>query len=230
MFEIPVEKKLSDKIIIRRTKRKKTISISIKKGQIIVLSPKLISQVYLDNLLEKKKPWIIKKLEEENFKLNIKKKFVNDEIFLKFGQKKKLVYKKSFLNKIIEKNNIIEVHCLSEKDIKRKLESWYKEILSNYIKKKIVVFKELMDVDYKEFSIRLYKNRLGSCTNKGSLSFNWKIAMMPYDIVNYIIIHELSHLKHFNHSKEFWKHVEIFCPEYKAKEKWLKENKSITIW
>ena len=60
-----------------------------------------------------------------------------------------------------------------------------------------------MNVDYSGFSIKLYKNRLEACTHSGKLSFNWKIVMMPHDIINYIIIHELSHLKHFNHSKEF---------------------------
>ncbi len=54
--------------------------------------------------------------------------------------------------------------------------------------------------------------------------------MMPHDIINYIIIHELSHLKHFNHSKEFWNYVEKFCPTYKEKENWNKKNKNLIIW
>ena len=140
------------------------------------------------------------------------------------------MYEKSSLNKVVDTKNIIRVYCLAEEDIKIKLENWYKETLNSYVKKKLEVFKKLMDVDYEGFSIKLYKNRLGACTHSGKLSFNWKIAMMPIDIINYIIIHELSHLKHFNHSKEFWKYVEKFCPNYKEKENWLKENKNLVIW
>ena len=220
-----------DKLIIKRTNRKKTISITVKEGAIIVMAPKLVSINYLNNLLEKKKKWISKKLDEDSLKRNIKKRsFSTGESLFKFGKKKKLLYKKSSLNKVVETKNIIKVYCLAEKDIKKKLEIWYKETLNSYINKKLEVFKKLMNVDYEGFSVKLYKNRLGACTNTGKLIFNWKIAMMPCDIINYIIIHELSHLKHFNHSKKFWKYVEKFCPNYKEKENWLKENKNLIIW
>ena len=88
-------------------------------------------------------------------------------------------------------------------------------MLSLYINKKIDELKILMNLEYKKFSIKTYKTRLGSCTYEGSLSFNWKIAMMPFNIINYIKIHELSHLKHFNHSKSFWSYVETYCPDYR---------------
>ena len=221
----------SDKVIIKRTKRKKTISISIKEGNVIVLSPRLISKRYLKSILEKKKKGIIQKLEEESFNSNIKKRiFLDGEIFFKFGKEKMLVYKKSSLNRVIETNNLIKVYCFSEKDIKKQLESWYKEDLNFYLKKKLEVLKTLMKVDYKEFSIKLYKSRLGSCSYAGNLAFNWKIAMMPYDIINYIIVHELSHLKYFDHSKSFWNYVEKFCPDYKEKKIWIKKNKNLILW
>ena len=85
-----------DRIIIKRTQRKKTISISIKEGNVIVLSPKLISQCYLNDLLEKKKNWIEKKLKQEKGKRAIQKRlFLDGEKFLKFGKEKTLIYKKS---------------------------------------------------------------------------------------------------------------------------------------
>ena len=73
------------------------------------------------------------------------------------------MYEKSSLNKVVLTKNIIRVYCLAEEDIKI-LENWYKETLNSYVKKKLEVFKKLMDVDYEGFSIKLYKNRLGACT------------------------------------------------------------------
>ena len=114
-----------DKVIIKRTNRKKTISISVTGGNIIVISPKLVSKSYLNNLLEKKQKWINKKLEEDILKSNIKKRnFSTGEFFFKFGKKKTLVYEKSSLNKVVETKNIIKVYCLAERDIKKKLEIW----------------------------------------------------------------------------------------------------------
>ena len=80
-----------DKVIIKRTNRKKTISISVKEGNIIVISPKFVSKSYLNNLLKKKKKWISKKLEEDILKGNIKKRnFCDGEFFFKFGKKKNI--------------------------------------------------------------------------------------------------------------------------------------------
>ena len=88
------------------------------------------------NYQQKKKNWIIKKLEEDNLKQNIKKRnFSDGEIIFKFGKKKILSYKKSSLNEIIETKNIIRVYCPAEKEIKGRLEYWYKETLNCYIKK-----------------------------------------------------------------------------------------------
>ena len=106
-----------DRIIIKRTQRKKTISISIKEGNVIVLSPKLINQSYLYNLLEKKN-WIERKLKEEKGKRAIQKRlFLEGEKFLKFGKEKTLIYKKSALTKVEETNNSIIVYCLQQKKI-----------------------------------------------------------------------------------------------------------------
>ena len=106
-----------DRIIIKRTQRKKTISISIKEGNVIVLSPKHISQSYLKRFIRKKK----KKLDRKKVKGRKRKKgyskrlFLEGEKFLKFGKEKTLIYKKSALTKVEETNNSIIVYCLQQK-------------------------------------------------------------------------------------------------------------------
>ena len=137
-----------DRIIIKRTQRK-TISISIKEGNVIVLSPKLISQSYLNDLLEKKN-WIERKLKEEKGKRAIKRLFLEGEKFLKFGKEKTLIYKKSALTKVEETNNSIIVYCLQQKDIKKLIEAWYKDALNIYLREKLD-FLKLMNLDYNKF-------------------------------------------------------------------------------
>ena len=87
-----------------------------------------------------------------------------------------------------------------------------------------------MDVNYKGFSIKFYKSRLGACTHTGYLKFNWKIVMFPKEIIDYVIVHELCHLRHFDHSKKFWKLVEIHCSDYKDKIAWIKINFNMLHW
>lgn len=68
-------------------------------------------------------------------------------------------------------------------------------------------------------AIRNCRSRWGSCSSKGNLNFHWKLGIIPQHLSDYVIVHELCHLKEFNHGKQFWKLVEVVCPlysEYKA--------------
>ena len=73
-------------------------------------------------------------------------------------------------------------------------------------------------------SIRAQKTRWGSCSSKGTLSFNWKLLLAPQEVIDYVVIHELCHLCEMNHSDRFWALVESIQPDYKLHRKWLKDN------
>lgn len=80
----------------------------------------------------------------------------------------------------------------------------------------------LMGADYNRVSIKALKSRWGSCSAKRNLNFNCLLALCPSEVVDYVIIHELCHLKELNHSKNFWAEVSKYCPDYKAQKLWLK--------
>ncbi len=79
--------------------------------------------------------------------------------------------------------------------------------------------------------VKSQKTRWASCSNRGNLNFNWKLAMAPPEVIEYVVIHELCHRLEMNHSKKFWKHVEDMCPDYNKHKSWLKDNHfRLTIW
>jgi hypothetical protein len=80
-----------------------------------------------------------------------------------------------------------------------------------------------MQLKYKQIRIKDISSRWGSCSGAGNLNFNWKLALAPKEVSDYVIVHELSHLRYLNHSSDFWNEVEKFFPEYKKSKKWLKE-------
>ena len=90
--------------------------------------------------------------------------------------------------------------------------------------KKIEAFNKIYQFKYNRVSIRNQKTRWGSCSKSGNLNFNYKIALLPEKLVDYIIVHELCHLKEFNHSEKFWALVSITIPDYTIVRTELKQS------
>ena len=81
-----------------------------------------------------------------------------------------------------------------------------------------------MQVQYRRLSVRDQRTRWGSCSVNGGLNFSWRLVMAPLPVLDYVVIHELMHLREMNHSQRFWDGVATFCPEYRQHRAWLKEH------
>lgn len=81
-----------------------------------------------------------------------------------------------------------------------------------------------MEVAYARIRIGNQKSLWGSRSSNGTISYNWRLILMPEEIRDYVVVHELSHAKYMNHSVQFWKTVEEILPDYKTRRKWLKEH------
>ena len=97
------------------------------------------------------------------------------------------------------------------------------------IEEKVRHFADKIGVEYGKITIRNQRTRYGSCSAKGNLNFNCLIMLMPNEIIDYVIVHELCHIKEMNHSRRFWNEVESVLPDYKERRKWLKQNGNILI-
>lgn len=111
-----------------------------------------------------------------------------------------------------------------KKELRRLFINWYKNKGAQVAKKEVDPIAKKLGVTYKEINLKEVKTLWGSCTPKKRLNFNWKIALAPFPVFRYIIIHETCHLKIPGHNKKFWRLVESFDPSYKKHRKWLKEN------
>ena len=97
------------------------------------------------------------------------------------------------------------------------------EILS-YVMDKVAVFSALIRVSYASIRVKKTRSRWGSCSQKGDLSFQWKLIFAPLEILDYVIVHEVCHLKHFDHSPAFWTQVRALDPDFKEHRRWLKTH------
>lgn len=107
---------------------------------------------------------------------------------------------------------------------KESLEKWYRKEAAAIISRKASYYAEALKVDFQKIHIKDQRSRWGSCSSKKNLNFNWRLVMAPEPVLDYVVIHELCHLEHMDHSAAFWGLVGSICPEYKQHRRWLKEH------
>jgi predicted metal-dependent hydrolase len=137
------------------------------------------------------------------------------------GKVPKVFLRDSYFEVCINRNSTIED---SRTAIEQALVSWLLRKAEEVIDERLKYYRDIVGVSYNRFCIKAQKTRWGSCSSKGNLNFNWRLIMAPQWVLDYVIVHELSHLRHMNHSKEFWNTVANYMPEYKKAVAWLKEN------
>ncbi|MFI3171159.1 MAG: M48 family metallopeptidase [Eubacteriales bacterium] len=104
------------------------------------------------------------------------------------------------------------------------LEKMYRRMAAAIIRMECDYHSTRMGVQYNKITIRDQKSRWGSCSSQGNLNFSWRLILMHPMVGRYVVVHELAHLKHMNHSKAFWDEVERAMPNYKKRKEWLKQN------
>ena len=109
------------------------------------------------------------------------------------------------------------------------LEKKYRAAAKRYIYERVEYYIEQTGGHYSMIRIGDQKTRWGSCSSNGTLSFSWRLMLAPPRVLDYVVIHELCHLTHMNHSREFWDKVASHDPDYREHRKWLKENGSSLV-
>ena len=142
---------------------------------------------------------------------------------------------KKEINRILEeKRSWIEEHLqevVKHQEQQRAVPEFSKEEINElankalkYIPERVKYFAPIVGVNYSRITIRNQKTRWGSCSTKGGLNFNCLLMLMPPEVIDYVVVHELCHRKEMNHSPAFWAEVEKVLPDYKVAKKWLKDN------
>ena len=111
-----------------------------------------------------------------------------------------------------------------KKSVEEQFKKWFVRMARETVDERLEFYSKKIGITFNRFTIKDQKTRWGSCSKKGNLNFNWKLIMAPQWVSDYVIIHELCHLRYLNHSKEYWNMVELYMPEYKKAQQWLKKN------
>ncbi len=188
---------------IKTDKKLKNLYITISPEHgVVVKNPNFCIQK-VQEIVDLKAKWIYTKLLESKQKLSIKKIYKNEGKILYLGKK-------------------VALHVEA-------LEKFYKDKTKEIVLNEIEQISKEMDLKPNKISFRKTKRRWGSCNHKNEISFTISLAQLPLECIQYIIVHELSHIKHKNHKREFYKTIETYLPNFKKLESMLKNySPSIT--
>ena len=215
--------------IIRSSKRK-TAAIKIQKGKVFVIVPENLPMAAIESLVAKKTRWINEKLAIQNEIIAIKpKEFISGESFSYLGKNHPLKIESGLypVIKLYQDELVVSVRDKAADNaptIKQLLIRWYKQQAESELRDKTEKYSRIIGVNPSSVTIKSFKSRWGSCSITGGIQYNWKIIIAPDWIVNYVVIHELCHILHHNHSPAFWKAVERYCHDYRDCSTWLKMN------
>ncbi len=205
---------------------RKTLSIIVERDRsVIVRAPKNTSNKAIEKEIEKRKRLIQKKI-EHNQKYTYEKQtkeFVPGESLLYLGNYYKLDVLDDSIDGVIFDNKFF-ISKASQKQANKLFKEWYIKSANEIITPKAVSIAKQIGVKYNNINILDIKYRWGSCTPKDNIHFNWRIIKAPITVIEYIIVHELTHLLESNHTEEFWNRVSAKLPSYAKAKQWLKEN------
>lgn len=208
---------------IVRSKRR-TLALLVKPdGSVVARAPLFLPQKEIEKFVFEKREWIEKTQKRVHSRKTKKMSFSDGSEISLFGKKVLLKYTKN-IRKIARDGDCLLVPESDSAIVKKKVEKFFRDSLSDIIKARVFSYSKKTGLKPVAVRISGAKRRWGSCTSRGVVSFSYMLAMVSVDLIDYVVAHELAHLKHHNHSPAFYSLLEEILPDHRERSKRLKKH------
>jgi predicted metal-dependent hydrolase len=205
-----------------RSKRK-TLSLIVENdGTLTVRAPLRMKEADIRRFIEVKQDWIKQKQAKVLKDAVAPRQYVNGERFLYLGREIPLRIVPNGKPALVMVR-VFKLTKSAQPQAESHFTAWYKKQARMVLTERVALFARNHDFEPEKLRISSARTRWGSCSAKGTLSFTWRLVMAPLDVIDYVVVHELCHLKEMNHSKAFWAQVRGILPDYRERRKWLKK-------
>lgn len=185
-----------------------------------------------ERLLHENHRWVLdKRAKYERYREQAPdRRFEPGEAFPYLGEPHEVVIESRPASVVSEETIRLAKHHVEQTSLRQALESLYRRKARERFEDRAQHFGPQMDVEYNEIEIRNQRTKWGSCSSTGTLGLNWRLMMAPPEIIDYVVIHELAHLREPNHTNEFWRLVSEYDPDYTEHADWLDEHSARLIF
>lgn len=217
-----------------RSPRRKTVSIAVHgDNRIVVTVPEKLSAKEIKRIVEKKSAWIRRVMEQNRArrKSTAERRFASGEKLLYLGREYMLLVEAEPPAGVSMEDGTIRVGLRAgaagenpSVAARKELIEWYALRALEGIEKRLRILAPRVGVAPEAVTVKAMRTRWGSCSTKGRINLAWNIVMAPEAVLDYLLVHELCHMVHHNHSARYWEFVESILPDYRESRAWLKEN------
>ena len=213
---------IQPKEIIRCNRRTLALTID-KSGALIVKAPLRFPEQEIFKFIEEKSKWIESKMGKIQKVSEINEDLLNFDCFLLFGKKYPVRRSINVKAAVFNANECVIPEGLSKEKEMHKVVLTYKKLASKWLSERTLEIAKVIGAKFDEFKISDTKGRWGCCNSNFCINLNWRVVCLSPALIDYVIVHELCHLKEMNHSPRFWELVGAILPDYKLKRKKVKE-------
>ena len=217
--------------------RRATIGIEVRPDrQVVVRVPYSVDDEHITSIVRQKTPWILRQLARVQLASvhHIEKEFVSGESFSYLGKN----YRLKIIGNGVDASTSVAFHSgrlwvITNRmhdiqdirmGIRNAIVAWYQKRARDVLTRHVEVLSRKTGIKPFRVNVKSQLHRWGSCTKNRVLNLNWRIIMAPTSIIDYVITHELCHLKIHNHSTDFWQFLGAILPDYKKRREWLRNN------
>lgn len=184
------------------------------------------------DILRENAAWVVEK--QRNFERHRERipdrTFEAGETFSLLGTERELVIEPARSHSITDDEIRLRKSTVEQSTVEQVLENVYRREARDHFSERASHYSEQMGVEYDQIQVRNQRTKWGSCSTTGTIGLNWRLMMAPPKIVDYVIVHELAHLRESNHDEEFWSLVAEYDPEYESHATWLTENSTQLVF
>lgn len=200
-----------------------SISLQVTKdGELLVKAPFFAPTYAINHFIEEKRDWILQTLEKVQAHQTKAKQYREGEEFWYLGEPRELKFYGG-LDITVKGQELLFPKVLQFR-IQKELSGWFLKHAREKITERVIYHAEKMNASYTELMFSDTKSKWGTCFPDNSLQFNWRLIMAPLMVLDYVVIHELTHTTEKNHSSDFWRRVSRYTPAWRQHRKWLNTN------
>lgn len=221
--------------LLKRSSRRHSVALQIRQGQLAVLAPNYVDKRQIDQFVASKQQWIKRHLQRQaittpapDYLAQQRLPLLDETLQLRIVPDTHSAVSREGLQLWLQLSRRVKAENQPTK-ILQLLQSWYQQQAQIWFSERVAFWQRQMAVTVTAVEIKNWRQKWGTCSASGVVSFNWRLMLAPSWVADYVVVHELAHRRYMDHSPAFWQFLMQFYPEAKAARSWFLQHQHLLV-